>query len=334
MKKSLSVIVFISLYICSFAQLTSGSFGSTYVPSDGFISIFGDHSFDYADCGLYPGLILTARDQPGFVNFVSGSSWSGATEESHVDGFVRTFSTDPFVFPVGNDGKLRLLGISGSRNAQASYVFADPALVTGQIMIANPELIALSSNEYWILKGENETVVTLTWDELSSIEDISGGDLNRLTMVGWNGSDWEVIPTVINEFTLQSNSFNLFDEDRSTSFSAGSLSSTDSFSPDSYEIITFGTLSIPRVGLLDGAVSVFPNPARIGTPTFISYRLKGKQGKIEIYDGFSRLVYTASLDQQEGVVRFDQQNLVDDKYVITIIEHDGQKISRPLIMIK
>ena len=34
-------------------QVASGSFGSTYVPSNGFISIFGDHTFDFADCGLF-----------------------------------------------------------------------------------------------------------------------------------------------------------------------------------------------------------------------------------------------------------------------------------------
>jgi len=316
-------------------QVSSGSFGGTYVPADGFISIFGDHTFGFADCGLFPGLIVTSRASAGYVNFTQGASWSDATDESYVDGNVRTFSSGPFVFPVGNDGKLRLLGVSGSENAAASYLFDDPATITGQLVIANPDLEAVSTREYWSLSGDNETIVTLTWNQFSNIEDLVNGDINRLTMIGWTDLGWEVIPTTINDFTLLSNSSNEFNEDITTSFIVGSLSSADVIVPDNYSIITFGSLAIPRSSIVDnGGVSVFPNPARLGTPTYVSYDLRGNSGKLEIYDGYNRLVYSQSLTQSSGNVLIPEMNLSSDRYVVTMIEEDGTKKSKYLIVIK
>lgn len=330
-----AIIMFLAFGLVS-QSVTSGSFGGTYVPSSGFISIFGDHSFDFADCGMFPGLIVTEREgNRGYVNFTDGATWTNAADDAHVDGYVRTFSSDSFVFPIGNDGKLRLLGISGSENAAASYLFEDPAIVTGVLTISNLDLDAISTREYWRLTGSNETIVTMTWDQLSNIEDLVNGDINKLTIIGWANGEWNIIPSQINNFALATNSGNVFDEDITTSFLIGSLSSVDPINPDDYEIITLGSLSTPRSSFVeDGGISVFPNPARIGTPTYVSYDLKGNKGKIEIYDGFNRLVYSEVLTQSKGNLLIPNLNLLDDRYIITMIEEDGSKKSKYLIMIK
>lgn len=329
-------VVIMLVSIGMYAQeCNSSSFGNAYVPSNGFISIFAEHSFEFDGGGLFPGLILTDKSNtPGYVNFTQTASWLGAEADAHVNGFVRTFSSDPFVFPIGNGSRLRMVAVSGSANATAGYVDADPSIATGVMTIANAELDAVSAREYWIMSGDNETTVTLTWDQLSNVEDIVDGDINKLTIVGWDGNSWVVIPSGVNDFMLQANSSNTFDQNITTSFSIGSLTSTAMVNLDDFQIITLGSLAVPRSSAVaEGDISVFPNPARVGAPTYVSYDLVGKTGKMEIYDGFNRLVFTQLLNEESGNVLLPNLNLVDDKYVVTLIEADGSKKSKFLIVI-
>lgn len=338
-KNFLILIALLSVSFLSAQECASGSFGNAYIPSGSFMSIFGDHTFVNDGSGFIPGIIQTDRGvdrgEPGFVNFTASSTWSGASDAAHVNGFVRTFSTGPFVFPVGNGERLRMLGISGSANATAAFFDEDPAITTGVMDITNPDLEAVSDREFWILTGGAETTVTLTWDQLTNIEDLVTGDINRLTIIGWNGSSWDIIPTTVNASALANNSSNVLDDAISTSFSVGSASSDNVIVPSDFEIITFGSLAVPRTGIIeDGELSIFPNPARIGENTFVEYDLKGTSGKMEIYDGYQRLVFEQILESESGVVNLPQFNLTDDKYVVTLIEKDGSKTSKILILIK
>ena len=339
-KTFLLILTLLSINFLSAQECASGSFGNAYIPSGSFMSIFGDHTFVNGGNGFLPGIVETARAStregtPGFVNFTASSSWNGASDGAHVNGFVRTFSSAPFVFPVGNGERLRMLGISGSANAAAAFVDEDPAITTGVMDITNPDLEAVSDREFWILTGDNETTVTLTWDQLTNIEDLVTGDINRLTIIGWNGSSWDIIPTTVNTSALANNSSNVLDDNISTSFSIGSATSDNVIVPNDFEIITFGSLVEPRSGIVeDGELSIFPNPARIGDNTFVAYDLKGTSGKMEIYDGYQRLVFEQILDSESGVVNLPQLNLTDDKYVVTLIEKDGSKTSKILILIK
>ena len=54
----------------------------------------------------------------------------------------------------------------------------------------------------WDIDGNIRTQVTLTWDSRSNIESLTESDLNRLTMIGWRGNQWELIPSSIDRFTL------------------------------------------------------------------------------------------------------------------------------------
>jgi len=317
-------------------ECASASFGNAYVPGGSFISIFANHTFVNNGEGFLPGIIETDRSgSPGYINFTSTGSWSGATDGAHINGYVRTFSSAPFVFPIGNGSRLRMIGISGSADATAAFVDEDPSTATGVMDITNADLEAVSDREYWIVTGGNETTITLTWDQLTNVEDLVTGDINRLTIVGWNGSGWDIIPTSINASMLANNSTNVFDDQISTSFSIGSMTSDNVITPNDYEIITLGSLTVPRSGIVDdGEINVFPNPAKIGDKAYVAYDLKGTSGKMEIYDGYQRLVYEQLLDSESGVVNLPQLNLTDDKYIITLIEKDGSRTSKILIMIK
>jgi len=286
------ILALLSFNFLSAQECASGSFGNAFIPSGSFMSIFGDHTFVNDGSGFLPGIIETDRSaSPGFINFTASSSWSGASDGAHVDGFVRTFSSAPFVFPIGNGERLRMLGISGSADATAAFVDEDPAIFTGVMDITNPDLEAVSDREYWILTGNSETSVTLTWDQLTNVEDLVTGDINRLTLIGWNGTSWDIIPTSVNTSALANNSSNVLDEAMTTSFSVGSATSDNVIVPNDFEIISLGSLAVPRTSIVEnGELSVFPNPARVGDRAFVTYDLKGTSGKMEVYDGYQRLV--------------------------------------------
>jgi len=330
------ILALLSFNFLSAQECASGSFGNAFIPSGSFMSIFGDHTFVNDGSGFLPGIIETDRSaSPGFINFTTSASWSGASDGAHVDGFVRTFSSSSFVFPVGNGERLRMIGISGSADATAAFVDEDPAIATGVMDISNPDLEAVSNTEYWILTGNSETTVTVTWDQLTNVEDLVTGDINRLTIIGWNGTSWDIIPTTVNASALASNSTNVLDDAIATSFSIGSATSDNVINPSDFEIISLGSLAVPRTGIVeDGELSIFPNPARIGDNTFVAYDLKGTSGKMEIYDSYQRLVFEQILNNDSGVVNLPQLNLSDDKYVVTLIEKDGSKTSKILILIK
>jgi len=334
------IIIVLSLLVLgstSAQECASGSFGNAFVPSGSFVSIFANHTFVNGGTGLMPGTIETDRgNSPGVVNFTNTASWSGADDAAHVNGFVRTFSSTPFVFPVGSGERLRMIGISGSENATAAFVEEDPAVSIGTMDLNNADLDAVSNREYWILEGGNETTITLTWDQLSNVEDLVGGDINKLTIVGWDGDSWEIIPTSVNASMLANNSTNTLNDAVSTSFSVGSMTSDNVITPNNFTLITLGSLATPRSSAVeDGEISVFPNPALLAEDTYISYNLKkGNLGKIEVYDGQQRLVFEQDVDQDYGVIKLPTFNLTDDTYFVTLLESDGSRQSQILIMVR
>ncbi len=337
LKKYITSVLLAMTCASLFAQtVTSGSFGDTYIPSEGFISIFGTHTFENADIGLYPGVILAERNGiSGVVNFSSESSCKGASYDAHVDGTVRTFSSDPFVFPTGNSEKLGLLGISGMTDAAAKYSHSDPTLTTGELNITNPEIDATSALEFWTLDGSGETNVTLTWDPDSNIEGLVEGDLDKLTIIGWTMSGWEVIPSIPNEFSLLSDSRHIFNPESESGFSYGSISTSSPIVPSDYEILTLGSLVIPRTGISDGPIlKIFPNPVKLGTNSYVYYELKGNQGKMEVYDELNNLVFSKLLDRPSGNILLPNLHQSDDKYIVTVVEIDGKKTSKMLITIQ
>lgn len=127
-----------------------------------------------------------------YLNFIAGSSASGFSNTSHVNGPVRKTGNSAFTFPVGNNGIYRGISISAPGNATdhftAQYFKAGQSYGT----TLDPSFATLSSCEYWILdrtNGTSNVTVTLSWNTpdcgASYITDVSSLRVSR-----WNGSSW------------------------------------------------------------------------------------------------------------------------------------------------
>ncbi len=249
----------------------SGSFGSTYVHTGGEMAIFGQHNFQNGSGTINAGIIGSERQSViGLYSFVGpNGSWIKAANNAFVDGYVRTYRSDGFTFPIGDNNVYRPAAVStaGSASATAAtaaYFGVDPGsavttdlkggnygvLPTGgpfpTSAVATPNL-KVDNVEYWDIDGATAARITLTWDARTPINTMTNGVLNTLTIVGWNPatSKWEAIPSVFDATSLvQNTSASSFTGPASTTAS-GSITTSAAIIPNTYTVYTLaGTASL------------------------------------------------------------------------------------------
>lgn len=248
-----AVILLLAYPLAGHAQ--QGGQGNTTIFGGGQMTFFGDYNFNTGGSGVQPGIIGTVRSPApyGILNFAgTANSYTGAGDANHVDGYVRKLGTAPFIFPVGDNGQYGPFAAAGDGTTGA-YFHADPTTaITSDLGGGNyPALpaggpfpatsmsggaAAVSTVEYWDIDGASATPITLTWDAGSNIAALTNNTLTNLTILGWNGSSWTTIPSVVDITSVLGGTSNL---------NAGSITTTGSIVPDNYVAYTLGALATP-----------------------------------------------------------------------------------------
>lgn len=139
---------------------------------------------------LSNGNILTTT--ANILAMIAGSSVSGVTDDSFVEGPMTKAGNTAFTFPVGKAGvyrPIRLTGITASSTYRAEYFYANPD-PPYTLTSKDVTLTRVQSGEYWQLDrtvGAGNAFVTLSWDTYSGVVD----DLPNLRVTGWNGTTWK-----------------------------------------------------------------------------------------------------------------------------------------------
>jgi hypothetical protein len=238
------------------AQAQEGSQGNTTIFGGAEMTFFANHNFATGGGGTQPGVILTQREAGNFgvLNFAGANLIStNASDAGYVDGYVRKYGTGAFIFPVGDNGNLGPFAASAD-GTMGAYFHSDPntavtsnlftgtdyaALPTGgpfatSSMGANLDIV--SSVEYWDIDGTGATPLTLTWDAGSAIATLTSSQLNKLTIVGWNGTQWVAIASKVDVTSILGGTSDL---------TAGSITTTAAVVPNSYTAYTFASLTVP-----------------------------------------------------------------------------------------
>ncbi len=128
------------------------------------------------------------------LNFANGSTVTGGSNSSHVDGPVVKIGNAPFAFPTGDNGFYRAISISAPTTAthafRAEYFKATQAF--GGVATYPAGIVTVSSCEYWLLDrivGASNVNVTLSWNT----PDCTGPyitDLADLRVMRWDGTAW------------------------------------------------------------------------------------------------------------------------------------------------
>ena len=140
------------------------------------------------------GVLLSdhADNASEFVHFLDGSTHTGASNSSHIDGVIRKTGDDAFTFPTGDNNLLRSPAISAPANATdhftAHYSATDPDGLYSRSAL-DGVLDHVSACEFWILDrtgGSSDVEVSLSWASNSC----GVTNLCDLEVARWDGSQW------------------------------------------------------------------------------------------------------------------------------------------------
>jgi hypothetical protein len=246
------------MLLLTFTNIVSAQEGS-----QGNITIFGgaqmtfiaDHYFVTGGNGARPGVILTERAAGNFgiLNSFGSLVFINASDAEHVDGYVRRYGGGLFVYPVGDNGSLGQFA-AGGFGTMGAYFHSDPNTATTSNLFTGTDYPPLpmgapfatssrgtnvgvvSTIEYWDIDGSDATPLILTWDAGSAIATLTGSQLSKLTIAGWNGTEWVAIPSIVNVTSILSGASEL---------TAGSIMTIDAIVPDTYTAYTFASLITP-----------------------------------------------------------------------------------------
>ena len=161
----------------------------------------------------------------GRLAFAEGVVSTTATDDHFFDGYVTTYSTNNFTFPVGQSSVYAPIRINASNvnGVDAAYIHSDPS---GFDATLAGEVTGLVATGYWNMQrtsgSDANGKVTLLWD--SSLSALVGTEIEALVIAGYNGTDWIDIPA-----------------DAATgNISAGTITSTSDVDLSTFKYFTFG----------------------------------------------------------------------------------------------
>lgn len=244
----------------------SGVFGNLFVGSNSEFTIHDtEHNFLNNGAGSMPGVMGTERSSPqGFISFTGTATWIGASNTAYIDGYAKTYMTSPFIFPVGDNGVYRPAMISTASTAKpatAAYFSVNPiiAITTSlkggnepvlpvgapfDVLALDTGVAVVSTSGYWDINGSEAANISLTWESDSGIAALTHNNLAKLKMVGWDGSKWTALASVVDPISILG---------VASSLSTGSITTTTAFIPDTYTAYTLGFINNPPVINSNGA---------------------------------------------------------------------------------
>jgi hypothetical protein len=228
-KSSLPYFLFVSFIFL-------GNMVHSQIKNDGDLHI-GDNSALHIDAETFDfgsGTITTSRTNLhyGVLSMSDGSYWAGADETHFVDGYVQTHSNAAFVLPVGQSGVYAPIQVttSNSGSVDAAY-FRLPANAIGTVF--DESISAISSVEYWDISSTRAKAdISLSWSSSSDISALTSSSLTNLTIIGYNGSAWVTIPSLVDEYSILGEISNL---------GYGSISSNKKIDLSGYSAFSLGT---------------------------------------------------------------------------------------------
>jgi hypothetical protein len=247
----------------------------------------------------------------GVMSFSNEARWIGASDSNFVDGYAQTESSTAFILPIGQSGvyaPIQVIPFS-SDGVDAAYYRSMPT-VMGNVL--EESISSISSVEYWDIKSVGvKAGISLSWRSSSAIADLTASSLPNLTIVGWNGSAWVTIPSIIDEYSILGEISTLV---------SGSISSTAAVDLSAYKAFSFGTatkqLLVPIFEKIE--LTAYVNKNRL----FIEASLPITA--LVIYDISGRRIFSELLN---GDLKYNQPfNYADEIYIAKIELDNGTSI--------
>lgn len=229
------------------------------------------------------GIVLTPRDDTSIsLDFMNHNMYAGEDNLRHVDGYSSVNGSNEFIFPIGNDNRLRPMILPTQRTAATflgAYFSEDPNTPTtfSQSFLTDQKQVVIeniSQLEFWDLNGTNATSITLTWDAKSDIPSITD-TIDRLKVVGWSISKNKWI--------------DLGNTNVSGNLTTGKITS-DTFIPNDFEIITIAS-GFDDKKIVDTNILFSPNGDNVNDSLIFENLEDFNNNHLEIFNRWGNIVY-------------------------------------------
>jgi hypothetical protein len=221
--------VFFSLFLLAVninnAQVQNN--GQLHIDDNGLVFVSADNFY----FGSGSGQTTTTRTPSvyGKLIFASAASSSGASDSHYLDGYGSVLTTSPFLFPIGQSGVYAPASVTPTTSAavDAAYYRASATTIGATL---DASVSAVSNTEYWNIKGANSAIVSLTWRSSSTLSNVVPSTAD-LTIVGYDGTKWVEIPSVVDGTSILGGS---------SSLTAGSITSSAAVNLTAFTYFTLG----------------------------------------------------------------------------------------------
>lgn len=236
------------------------------------------------------GDFLTDKALPQiYVALLQNAFTVGESNLSKVNGYVTVLNQSRVVFPVGDASEYRPLTLEGEvfPLAKCAYFREDPnnpgTFPPFRTDLKPRTIEAISTAEFWRLEGSSTGQVTLAWNPGSNLGALAE-DISEIVLVGWSKSAQRWIPL-------------------GTQTTAGDLNNGFALSepivPDTFEILTFGSLAEPQEVLTLDNFFLSPNGDGINDVLIIEELADSPNNNLQIYD-------------RRGLKVFEMDNYTDE----------------------
>jgi gliding motility-associated-like protein len=236
---------------------------------------------------IFGDFITSKYNNINALEFVSTSFYNGESNFSKVDGFTSISNIKSFLFPVGDEDYLRPLKIDTDDDEaifKAAYFFENGTIDFLDTLEDNSDLVQISNLEYWVLKGGTNTMVTIDWNQRSTIENLTT-DVNNITVVGFKKDLRQWVDLGVTDLTGNLNE--------------GFITS-GKFIPNQYSAITFAILK-NKSSVIHKGYHYIVTPNGDGINDFLSIP------ELEDYDSNRLLIF-----DRNGLKVFEQENYTDE----------------------
>lgn len=272
------------------------------------------------------------------INFIEGSSWTGGSATRFLDGSVMVAHDNPFVFPIGSDQLYRPVAISGAARTTAAFFNRNPAklsagaTVNKEVTTTTSALEQLNAEGYWTVAGERPTTLSFTYGVETNLDELTKGELEKLSIVGLRNGQWEVIPSSVDKAAVDLSSHVTTEEGRS-SLIKGSISTNSDIIPSDYDYYTLAAVSVEQEVAAETTFRMYPNPSLTRLPLNINYNLSEEgPATLRVYSATGSLLAEQTLKAPNGTVSLTEVTNIPGTYTVSITDVQGNMVNQKLVV--
>jgi hypothetical protein len=144
------------------------------------LSVSGSHTFSSG--------IITSSASPNYLIYEEGSSYTGADDSRHINGWIQKAGSTDFSFPVGNGSVKRSISITNlSESSVFTVKYQAPTPYTSQMQVP---LVSINPNEYWQVNkvSGGSATVDMNWNHTKV--PFMNWALSEIKVATYDGSKW------------------------------------------------------------------------------------------------------------------------------------------------